>query len=400
MGFDSVMDSEGDTMEETTNSTEGPNPSYAYRVTNRVLKHINRYYFRSRFINFDEPLEPTPTGAPRIYASNHSGMAFPWDGISFATGMLERSGYRVEESIRPLATPLLSKTPLMSPFLVPDFWERLGAIPATMKDFEASMQQEGTNLLIYPEGIDGIGKGFNKRYQLQNIATSLIRMSIKYKSDIVPVATVGAEYINPLSYSVKWLNRISQKAGIPFIPVGPSLGLVLFQPWMLYFALPAQLTFVRGTPFKAYEMVDGRDLEDVSEEEILSIRDALARLLQEVIDESVEMYGGKPFDLLGLLKTWKENSNKWHLFMPPFWPALFWENDRFNEEHAMPLMEDPTDLHEAQQLIDQVIPADGDNLPTLGSLAKTIKELPGLLSLNIPGFGLLSLARGEIPGLA
>jgi hypothetical protein len=145
--------------------------------------------------------------------------------------------------------------------------------------------------------------------------------------------------------------------------------------------------------------VDGRDLEDVSEEEICAIRDALAQLLQEEIDESVQAYGDKPFDLQGLLKIWKENSNKWHLFMPFCWPALFWENDRFNEEHAMPVMEDPTDLYEAQELIDQVIPADGDNLPTLGSLVKTIKELPGLLSLNIPGVGLLSLARGEIPGV-
>jgi hypothetical protein len=73
----SIKVSEGDRMQEMTNSTEQANPSYAYRVTNRVLKHINRYYFRSSFINFDEPLAPTPTGAPRIYASNHSGMAFP-----------------------------------------------------------------------------------------------------------------------------------------------------------------------------------------------------------------------------------------------------------------------------------------------------------------------------------
>ena len=64
----------------------------------------------------------------------------------------------------------------------------------------------------------------------------------------------------------------------------------------------------------------------------------------------------------------------------------------------MPSMEDPTDLYEAQELINQVIPADGNNTPTLGSLAKTIKDLPGLLSLNIPGLGLLSLARGELPG--
>jgi len=67
-------------MEESTHSTEKSDPSDADRVTNRVLEHINRYYFRSSFINFDEPLEPTPTEAPRTNANNHLGTE-PRDGI-------------------------------------------------------------------------------------------------------------------------------------------------------------------------------------------------------------------------------------------------------------------------------------------------------------------------------
>ena len=73
-------------MEETTNSTKEANPSDAHRVTNRVLEHLNRYSFRSSFINFDELLEPTPTEAPRIYANNHSGKAFSSDGTALKDG--------------------------------------------------------------------------------------------------------------------------------------------------------------------------------------------------------------------------------------------------------------------------------------------------------------------------
>jgi len=76
-------------------------PAYAYRVTNRIMQGLNDHYFRSRFVGFDEPIRGKHAGAPVIYASNHSGMAFPWDGMSLVAGMFERSGYQLKDAMRP-----------------------------------------------------------------------------------------------------------------------------------------------------------------------------------------------------------------------------------------------------------------------------------------------------------
>ena len=55
-------------------------PAYA-PSHERIMKRLNRSYFRSRFVGFEKPILDRP-GAPIIYASNHSGMAFPWDGMA------------------------------------------------------------------------------------------------------------------------------------------------------------------------------------------------------------------------------------------------------------------------------------------------------------------------------
>ena len=52
-------------------------PAYAFRVTSRIMKRLNESYFRSRFVGFEKSIRGSRAGAPVIYASNHSGMAFP-----------------------------------------------------------------------------------------------------------------------------------------------------------------------------------------------------------------------------------------------------------------------------------------------------------------------------------
>ena len=44
-----------------------------------------KIYFRPVFVGFDEMPERNNPDRPIIYACNHSGMAFPWDAIVFAT---------------------------------------------------------------------------------------------------------------------------------------------------------------------------------------------------------------------------------------------------------------------------------------------------------------------------
>ena len=93
-------------------------PAYAFRITSRIMRHLNKNYFRSRFVGFEQPIRGKHPGAPVIYASNHSGMAFPWDGMALSAGVFERSGYQLKDAMRPIASPLLSKHRAMSPFMV------------------------------------------------------------------------------------------------------------------------------------------------------------------------------------------------------------------------------------------------------------------------------------------
>ncbi|MBT6177223.1 MAG: hypothetical protein HOI23_08230 [Deltaproteobacteria bacterium] len=371
-------------------------PAYAFRVTSRIMKRLNESYFRSRFVGFEKSIRGSRAGAPVIYASNHSGMAFPWDGMALAAGVFEQSGYQLKDAMRPIASPLLSKHRAMSPFMVKDFWRRQGAIDATMENFRESMNDDGVNLLIYPEGIGGIGKGFNRRYEVQRISTSMVRMSIEHKADIVLVATVGGEYINPLSYSFDTINGLAQKLGVPFVPIGPSLGFVVAQPWMTWFAFPAKLTFVRGQTFKPYEMVGDRALDEVTEREIQDIRDKIHEAMQEELDEAVASYGEKPFDVEELGRAMLDNVKELHLFFPVFWPLLFWETEQHNREHPEMQIAKSGFAHQAQAILDTVAAREAEARPTLGSLIKTITESPSILSLYFPGVGLWKMLRGEL----
>ena len=371
-------------------------PAYAFRVTSRIMRRLNESYFRSRFVGFDEPIRGKHEGAPVIYASNHSGMAFPWDGMALVAGMFERSGYQLKDAMRPIASPLLSKHRAMSPFMVDDFWGRQGAIDATMENFQENMDEDGINLLIYPEGIGGIGKGFNRRYEVQRVSTSMVRMSIEHKADIVLVSTVGGEYINPLSYSFETINTLAKKVGIPFVPVGPSLGFVVAQPWMTWFAFPAKLTFVRGQTFRPYELVGERAIEEVSEQEIRDIRDQIHEAMQVDLDEAVACYGEKPFDLEELAKAMLENLRELHLFFPVFWPLLFWETEHHNRNYPEMKIARSGFARNAQAILDSVVSREAHARPTLGSLVRTMTESPSILSLYFPGVGLWKMARGRL----
>ena len=207
-------------------------PGYVESLDRNIFKHIDRHYFRCRFINFDTFPERNNPDRPLIFAGNHSGMAFPWDAIMFNAGLLRLGGYNLRTSVRTLIAPPLAATRLMNVFLVKNFWRRAGGVAATTLNFETMMQRLESDIMIYPEGVPGIGKGFNNRYQLQRFAGSFIRMSLKYKTDIIPVHTINGEYINPYVFSLEKVNKVMRKIGIPFLPLG-LLPLMLFQNYLL-----------------------------------------------------------------------------------------------------------------------------------------------------------------------
>lgn len=305
---------------------------FAVNLVKQVLEPLDQCYFRSQFIGFDPFPERNNPERPLIFASNHAGMAFPWDGIIFTSQLLKRNHFDFSQAVRALTAPMLSQTTLMNPFLVADFWKRVGSVDATSLNVETMMHANDTNVLIYPEGVPGIGKGFDKRYQLQRFATSFVRVSLKYRTDIIPFATVNGEYINPYAYHSAGVNKIANKIGIPFLPLGLMTLLIPLQPWLFYFGFPAKLTYVMGKRIKPYEMID-KPLDKITETEVQELTERIRRQMQEELQQAVKAYGRRPYAAKEFFAGCRKNAKRFPYFLPFFWPSLFAEVERRSLEN-------------------------------------------------------------------
>ncbi|MCK5469724.1 MAG: hypothetical protein KAI99_14490 [Cyclobacteriaceae bacterium] len=298
---------------------------FTKHIISKVIKYLSDYYFRAMFIGFENMPQRNNPEVPLIFASNHSGMAFPWDGIILASGVYEMFDFG-PDSMRPLASPMLSESVLMNPYLYENLWKIVGSVDASFLNFETMMLQNEHNLLIYPEGVPGIGKGFNKRYQFQRFSSSFITMSIKYKTDIVPILTVNGEYINPYAYRSGWLNKLVNKLGVPFLPMGIVSLFIPFQPWIFYMGFPAKLTYVLGQAIKPYEMTS-KPIGELSYEELVEIKEKVRTKMQEQLNDAVKKYGKKPYRFREFFSITFKNLDKFPFSMPFGWPLLF---EQFN----------------------------------------------------------------------
>lgn len=302
-------------------------PDYARNLVENVLGLSIEVYFRPSFIGFDEEIKRNNPKAPVILVSNHSGMAFPWDATIFLGALLKNKNFDVHQVPRTLVAPILIDALFMKPFMLDKFWQHCGGVRATYKEFEKMMHYPLSNLMVYPEGIPGIGKGFNNKYQLQRMASSFIRMALKHQTDIQPYATVNAEYVNPYVFSWGWLNKHLAKIGIPFLPLAPHTILLLLQPWTFYIAFPAKLTYVKGKRIR-WQDLSNKPYEELSEAEIYAIRDQVKAQMQSELDEAVALYGQNPFSWKAFFSRFRENIRYFPFFMPFGWPVLFSEFDR------------------------------------------------------------------------
>src|SRR5262249_22933334 len=72
--------------------------------------------------------------------------------------------------------------------------------------------RKGELVGVFPEGVKGVGKPFKDRYQLARFGRGgFVRLALRTRAPIVPVAVGGAEEIHPKLASMEWPGR----------PVGP-----------------------------------------------------------------------------------------------------------------------------------------------------------------------------------
>ena len=165
-----------------------------------------------------------PTGGALLVA-NHAG-ALPLDGPMLHEAL------RRERPELPEARWLAEDQVFYAPVLGTLF-NRLGAVRAS-PDSATRLLAEGRPVLIFPEGIQGIGKAFRDRYRLQRFGRGgFVKLALRTRRPILPVAIMGAEETLPL------LGKLPGGLfGVPYVPVTPLGPLPLPAKWRIRIGEP------------------------------------------------------------------------------------------------------------------------------------------------------------------
>lgn len=210
----------------------GLDPVYEQRLR-PALDFLYKTYFRTEVSG----IEHVPAEGRCIIVANHSGV-LPYDGIMVRTAL--RREHSSQREVRWLAEDFVFHLPFLGAFM-----NRIGAVRACQENAERLLRQERC-VLVFPEGIKGIGKLYNQKYKLQRFGRGgFIKLALRTGAPIIPLSIVGAEETAPMLYRIEYL---TQMLGLPFIPVTPTfpalgpLGLVPAPTkWKLTFGPPIDL---------------------------------------------------------------------------------------------------------------------------------------------------------------
>lgn len=305
---------------------------YSRELEQRTLGPVARQYFRPRLIG----AERLPARGPAILAANHSGNAFPYDAIMLDATLWHHDGFASSRKVRSLFEPALTQSWWMRPFGIDNFWRRGGGVDMTFDNFEQLMRR-GDRVVYFPEGVPGIGKGFNRRYRLQPFKSSFVVMAARHAAPVFPIAIVNGEWIVPFGYTFGWLDQIMQRIfRVPFLPLPIGLLGVVF-PFMWYFAFPAHLVFVVGRPIDVRAMMweEGvTDFEAPPRAIVRRVAERIRMVMQQELDAEVERHGRRPFDLSSFWKAMVDGTLSLGRVLPPGWTLTMVRQDR--DRHRPP----------------------------------------------------------------
>lgn len=221
---------------------------------------IYEHYFRV----ISKGAEHIPSYGPAIIAGNHSGN-IPIDAMMMWNDVLRNTTPpRVARGIADHFVPAL-------PF-IGTLFARGGMVGGSAGNVRALLDQ-GELLMIFPEGVPGIIKPWEERYQLQTFRVGHAQLAIQHSCPIIPVGIVGAEEQLPSLFSSKTFGRI---LGIEAVPI-PLVPVPLPVRYRIYYGEPIDIA-ARYTPSQAD---DPMILESVAAEVKQRVHDLIQQGLSD-----------------------------------------------------------------------------------------------------------------------
>lgn len=233
-----------------------------------ALHWLYRHYFRVEATG----LQGLPAGRV-LFVSNHSGQ-IPLDGMMIGCALLFEG--HPPRAVRSMVERWVPTLPFVS-----TFFARLGQVLGTPENCRTLLEQ-GHPILVFPEGVRGINKTYDKAYELQAFGHGFMRLALETRTPIVPVAVVGAEEQYPALWNAKPLARALGLPAAPVTPLFPLLGPLGLLP------LPVKYRIRFGEPLR----FDGDPHDDEARlgDKVSVVRDAIDAMLQEGLESREHVF--------------------------------------------------------------------------------------------------------------
>jgi 1-acyl-sn-glycerol-3-phosphate acyltransferase len=211
----------------------GYDPAYERKLL-PVFELLYEKYFRVE----THGLEHIPNEGRCLLVANHSG-TLPLDGLMLRLAV--RREHPEHRSVRWLAEDGIFHFPFLG-----NMTNRVGAVRACQENAERLLENESL-VAVFPEGQKGIGKLFRDRYKLQRFGRGgFVKLCLRTRTPIVPVAIVGGEETNPVLARVEYLTKAIGIRYLPVTPTFPLLGPAGLLPaptkWKIFFGDPIDIS--------------------------------------------------------------------------------------------------------------------------------------------------------------
>lgn len=200
-----------------------------------------------------------PATGPVIVAANHGGM-LPIDGAMLYFDVLTHtSPPRVPRAVADGFVPFL---PILG-----TLFARAGVVAGSRENVHRLLDRDEL-LLVFPEGVGGIGKPASANYELQTWSVGHAELAIRHRALVVPAGLVGPDEQWPELARVRGFHLF----GAPYLPI----------PY-LPFPLPVRYHIRYGAPLCLHAGLTPRDADDpaIVRAAAARVQDAVAALIAE-----------------------------------------------------------------------------------------------------------------------
>lgn len=241
----------------------GYDPAFERRATPALEWLLDRVFRLSL-----EGADTLPDVERMIFVANHAG-ALPWDAVVLRTALRRaHTKAKATSAVRPLVEDAVMASPFLGTLM-----QRLGCVRASQDNAERLLAR-GESIAVFPEGALGLGKPYRRRYKLTRFGRGgFVRLAVRTKSLLVPVAILGAEDAAPLLTRIELPS--SRSAGLPYLPITP-----LF-PWLGPLGL---LPLPARWSIRVLEPIDvAAEIDDPSDN--IAVGDMANRVRERIQDE-------------------------------------------------------------------------------------------------------------------